>query len=71
MAISDQLRAEIQAQDVTLYRIAKDSDVDWGTLQRFLDGTRPNIHIETVEKLCEYFGLELQPKKISRKKKYN
>jgi DNA-binding Xre family transcriptional regulator len=69
MTISDRLRAAIQAQDVTLYRIAKDSDVDWGTLQRFLDGTRPNIRIETVEKLCDYLGLELQPKKNLRKKK--
>ena len=61
--VSDQLRAAIKAKDATLYRIAKDSDVDWGTLQRFLDGTRPNIRIETVDKLCEYLGLELRVKK--------
>ena len=69
MTFSDQLRAAIQDQDVTLYRIAKDSEVDWGTLQRFLDGTRPNIRIDTVEKLCEYLGLDLQPKKKISKKK--
>jgi DNA-binding Xre family transcriptional regulator len=62
MAISDQLRAAIEAEEVTFYRIAKDAGVDWGTLQRFVDGTRPNIRIDTVDKLCESLGLELRPK---------
>jgi DNA-binding Xre family transcriptional regulator len=69
MTVSNQLRAAIQAQDVTLYRIAKDADVDWGTVQRFLDGSRPNIRLDTVEKLCDYLGLELQPKKKMKNKK--
>lgn len=68
MTIRDQLRAAIDAADVTLYRIAKDAQVDWGTIQRFMDGTRPNIRIDTVERLCEYLGLELQPKKKPGKK---
>lgn len=68
MTIGDQLRAAIDAADVTLYRIAKDAEVDWGTIQRFMDGTRPNIRIDTVERLCEYLGLELQPKKKPGKK---
>lgn len=63
MTISDQLRAAIEAQSATLYRIAKDAQVDWGTLQRFLDGSRPNIRIDTVDKLCENLGLELRPKR--------
>jgi DNA-binding Xre family transcriptional regulator len=66
MTISDQLRAAIDKADVTLYRIAKDSQVDWGTIQRFMDGTRPNIRIDTMERLCEYLGLELRPKKKRR-----
>ncbi len=68
MTISDQLRAAIEARNVTLYRIAKDAEVDWGTLQRFVDGTRPNIRIDTVDKLCEQLGLELQAKKKPKKK---
>lgn len=63
MSISDQLRAAIEAQDATLYRLAKDAEVDWGTIQRFLDGTRPNIRIDTIDRLCECLGLELRPKK--------
>jgi hypothetical protein len=69
MKISDQLRRAIEAEDVTLYRIAKDADVDWGTLKRFLDGTRPNVRIDTVDKLCEELGLELQPEKKERGRK--
>ncbi|MFH1919216.1 MAG: helix-turn-helix domain-containing protein [Planctomycetota bacterium] len=61
--LSDQLRAAIEASEETYYRIAKDAEVDWGTLQRFVDGRRPNIRIDTVDKLCEQLGLELRPKK--------
>jgi hypothetical protein len=63
MTVSNQLRAAIKQADGTLYRIAKDADVDWGMLRYFLDGTRANIRINTVDKLCECLGLELQPKK--------
>ncbi len=71
MTISEQLRGAIKGSDATLYRIAQDSGVDWGTLQRFLDGTRPNIRLDTVDKLCAYFGLVLRPstKPIRRKRK--
>jgi DNA-binding Xre family transcriptional regulator len=69
MTIRSQLQAAIKATDATLYRIAKDADVDWGTLQRFLDGTRPNIRIDTVDRLCEALELELQPKKSHRSKR--
>ena len=55
--------AAIEAADVTLYRTARDAEVDWGTIQRFLDGSRPNIRIDTVDKLCESLGLELRPKR--------
>jgi DNA-binding Xre family transcriptional regulator len=63
MTISDQLKNAIESQGATLYRIAKDAQLDWGTLQRFLDGSRPNIRIDTIDKLCEYLGLELRPKR--------
>jgi hypothetical protein len=68
VTVSDQLRALIKAKDATLYRIAKDSDVDWGTIQRFLDGSRPNIRMDTVDKLCGSLGLELRLKKKESEK---
>ncbi len=69
MAISDELRAAVAAEDATYYRIAKDAKVDWGTLQRFVDGRRPNIRIDTADKLCEHLGLELRPKPKVRRSK--
>jgi len=59
MSISEQLRQAIEKSPETYYRIAKDAGIDWGTLQRFVDGSRPNIRIETVDKLGAYLGLEL------------
>ena len=49
--------------DVTTYRIGKNSDVDPGTIDRFVSGERPNIRIETVDRLAEGLGLDLKPKK--------
>jgi DNA-binding Xre family transcriptional regulator len=69
MTISDQLRAAIEAADATFYRIAKNANVNWSALQRFVDGSRPDIRISTVDKLCESLGLELQPKEKTRGKK--
>ena len=62
MTVSEKLRKTIENSPSTLYRLAKEADIDWGTLQRFVNGTRPNIRIETVDKLCALLGLELKPK---------
>ena len=67
MAISDQLRKAIEAQEATYYQIAKDADVPWATLVRFVNGERPNIRMDSIDKICESLGLELRP--IKRKKK--
>ena len=69
MSVSDTLRQAIRKSGKTLYRIAQDTRIDWSILQRFLDGTRPNIRIDTIEKLCRYFGLELRPIAESRQGK--
>lgn len=66
MSVSDALREAIEQYADTRYRLAKDSGVDWGALQRFIDGSRPNIRLETVDKLCQALGLELRPVKASK-----
>jgi plasmid maintenance system antidote protein VapI len=58
--IGDTLRKAIRASDATLYRIAKDAGLDYGTLHRFDNGTR-SLTLESADKLARYFGLELQP----------
>ena len=39
-----------------------------GTVHRFVTGERPNIRIDTVDRLCAYFGLELTPGKATATK---
>jgi DNA-binding Xre family transcriptional regulator len=68
MLVSETLREAIEQYDGTYYRLAKDSGVDWAALQRFMDGTRPNLRLETVDKLCQALGLELRPVKTSKGK---
>lgn len=47
------------------YRIAKDTGIDNSVLFRIVNGGSCNV--QTLERLCEYLGLELVQKK--RKKK--
>jgi DNA-binding phage protein len=69
MSVSDQLKAAIgkaEAKGETRYKIAQESRVDYTVLVRFLDlGT--SIRLKTVDRLCDYLGLELKPKPTSRK----
>ncbi|MEQ8788888.1 MAG: helix-turn-helix transcriptional regulator [Pirellulaceae bacterium] len=62
IGIADALRKGIKATGETLYRVAEDSGVDYAVLHRFVnDGT--NIAVSNAEKLAEYLGLELQPRR--------
>ena len=72
MTVSEQLRNAIEAtivRGVTLYRIAKDSDVNWSALQRFVTDEQKEVRTGTVDRLCEYLGLELRPEKQAAKKR--
>ena len=68
MTVTEQLRKVILASGETHYRIGKDAGVDTRTLDRFIAGERPFVRSDTLDKLCAYFGLELQPKKQTDKK---
>lgn len=59
--ISEQLKAAIEASGESKYAIAKASGVKQPTLSKFTMGGR-GLHIESVDALCEYLGLELAPK---------
>jgi DNA-binding phage protein len=59
MPVSKQLRDAIGAHG-TLYRVAKDSGVDYAIIRRFAAGERlPSL--ETVDRLCHFFGMQLTP----------
>ena len=57
--ISDQLRAAIEAQDKTLYRIAKDLGLPYSTLYDFYCGRTDAMKL--ADRLAEYLGLAVTP----------
>ena len=65
MAVSDQLRQAIATSGKTHYRIGKDTGVNIRTIDRFV-GEGIAIKSFNVDKLCDYFGLELSRKKRKR-----
>jgi predicted transcriptional regulator len=56
--VTDQLRKAIAESGMTLYRVAKDSQVDHATLHRFMAGQ--DLRLSTVDKLAAYLGLEMR-----------
>ncbi len=62
MAVTEQLRRAIHESGKTHYRIWKDSDVDSRAIDRFVAG-ETDLKGATIDSLCDYFGLELRPKK--------
>ncbi len=63
MTVSERLRQTIQASNETHYRIGKETGVDISIIDRFVSGERPNIKAHTIDKVCDYLGLELCRKK--------
>ncbi len=58
MGVKEQLLSAIENSGLTLYVIAKDIGVDYGTVHRFVHYDR-NIGISTVDRLADYFGMSL------------
>ena len=68
MAISSQLKMAIRAAEKTqsLYEIGHGSGVVVSNLYRFLSGER-GLALSSVDRLAEYLGLELTPKRKPRR----
>ncbi len=64
---SDQLRAAIEAADVSRYRLSKLTGVSQGQLSGFVRGTR-KLSLDTIDRLAEELGWQLTVQ-AKRKKK--
>ena len=63
MTLSDQLKYAIERSGKSRYRIAKEAEIDYYALARFLDEDR-DIRLSTVQKLADLFGMRLtKPKR--------
>lgn len=61
MAVSEQLRQAIHDSGLTHYRIAHDTAISATTIDRFMAGK--TLRTDTLDPLCEYFGLQLRQKR--------
>ena len=62
LTLAEQLRKVMVDSGTSHYRIWKDTGISQPVITRFVNEDR-NISIVTADKLAEYFGLELRPKR--------
>ncbi len=69
--LSDQIRAAVEASDLSRYRISKETDIDAGSLCRFIQG-QVGLSLDSLDRLAECIGLRIVvdgPKAKPRTKK--
>jgi len=63
MGLADQLRKTVKGSGLTLYAVAKRSDVPYAVLHRFMAAKR-DLRLDTADRLCKLFSMRLTiPKK--------
>lgn len=64
--LSAQLRAALKECGQTRYQVSKATGISQPTLSRFFTGER-GLPLKTIDRLCEYLGLELVARRQSKK----
>ena len=67
MSVSDQLRQAMR-QYGTVYAVYRDSGIDQAVLRRFAARQR-GLSIETIDRLCAFFGMKLSKPTRTRPEK--
>ncbi|MFZ2490739.1 MAG: helix-turn-helix transcriptional regulator [Thermoanaerobaculia bacterium] len=68
LALAEQLRAAIEASELSRYEIAKRTGLSQAALSRFMAGA--SLYVETLEKIAGALGIEVtlsKPKAAARK----
>jgi transcriptional regulator with XRE-family HTH domain len=66
--LSDQLRAAINASELSRYRIGKELGIDEATLSRFMSGER-GLRMSVLDKLSVFLGVRIVIDKQARRSK--
>jgi len=66
-AVSEQLRAAVEAGPLTRYEISKRTGLDEGLLSKFVHG-HTGLSFRSIDLLCQCLGLELRPVEPTRKR---
>ena len=74
LTLADHIRQAYEASDLSVYQIAKQSQVDQSTLNKFLNGERENLRLDVADRVFRYLGLKVvagkpQRKNLSKKSK--
>ncbi|MGE0537939.1 MAG: helix-turn-helix domain-containing protein [Pirellulales bacterium] len=59
---SEELREAVRNASVSRYQISKATGISEANLSRLVHGTG-GLRLETLDKLIDYLGMELRPKK--------
>lgn len=59
LTLAEQLLAMIQGSGMTTNSLAVAAGVPQPVLHRFITGDRPDIRLDTADRLCEFFGSRL------------
>ncbi len=63
---NDVIRRAVKASGLSLYRVAKDTELSVGPVQRFMAGDH-GLTVTSAERICALVGLELRP--VKRRKR--
>jgi hypothetical protein len=63
MTIAETLKAKIAESGMSINAIALEIGTPQVVLWRWVVGERDNLRLDTADKLAEFFGLELRPKR--------
>jgi plasmid maintenance system antidote protein VapI len=59
VSLEDLIREAARESGLSVYRIAKDAQVDQPTLHKFLNGSRGNLRLDVAGRLFRVLGLKV------------
>jgi hypothetical protein len=59
LGLADHIRRAVRESDLSVYRLAKDAEVDQPTLNKFMNGTRDNLTLGVADRLFRVLGLRV------------
>lgn len=61
MSLAQHLRRAIRRSGLSVNQIAKSSDVDQSTLNKFVKGERNNLRLDVADRLVRFLGIRVRP----------
>ena len=62
-SLADLIRQAARESGLSIYQLAIEGEVDQSTLNKFLNGTRPNIRLDVADRLFQVLGIGIVRRK--------